>query len=400
MNIRLVRIIDYYFGIPICFFLTLINKIFPRKPLNPHQDKVRSVLFIELSEMGSTILAYSAINEVRNKYPDAQLFFLIFNRNKESVELLKIIKNENILTLRDKNFFLFLVDNIKLIFKFARLKIDIAYDLELFSRYSVILTYLSGARTRVGFHRYTAEGLYRGNLLTHNVYYNTHVHMVHNFLALIQASFEDPKNVPMLKRAKAGGALIRLPEFQFDENLLSKYENLIFNKSKKTLIINPNVGSTLPIRGWGTENFAKVVHQVISLLDLNVIIVGLSEAAKDAQYILNQVGHRPNIVDLTGKTKNIYELIHVIQSGDIFLTNDSGPAHFASLTKSHILVLFGPETPDLYGPISSKSIPLYSHYLCSPCLTARNHRNTICRDNQCLQAITPERVVGEIKQLV
>ena len=120
----------------------------------------------------------------------------------------------------------------------------------------------------------------------------------------------------------------------------------------------------------------------------------------DAHYIKDYAHNSPNIIDLTGKTKNIYELIHVIQTGDIFLTNDSGPAHFASLTDAITLTLFGPEIPDLYGPLSKHGISLYSHFLCSPCLTARNHRHTICRDNKCLQAITPEEVIGHIKKLI
>lgn len=398
MNIKLVRIIDYYVGIPICLFLTLINALLPRKKLKP-EDKIKRILFIELSEMGSTILAYSAIKEIRRRYPTAQLFFLIFERNKESVEILKIIDKKNILTIRANHPGSFLIDNIRLLSTFFSLRFDITYDLELFSRYSGILTFLSGARARIGFHRHTAEGLYRGDLLTHKVYYNTHVHMVHNFLALIHSTFEDIKNIPMLKRPRTNDSAISLPQFEFDSPLLSRFQSLI-NANSKTLIVNPNAGNTLPIRNWGIENFAEVIQKTISILNLNVIIVGLPEASRDAQYIKNYTHNSPNIIDLTGKTKNIHELIHVIQIGDIFLTNDSGPAHFASLTDTPVLTLFGPETPDLYGPISKKSIPLYSHFLCSPCLTARNHRNTLCQDNKCLQAITPEEVFGHINLIL
>ena len=40
--------------------------------------------------------------------------------------------------------------------------IDTVIDLELFSRFTALLTGLSGADRRVGFHRFHNEGLYRG----------------------------------------------------------------------------------------------------------------------------------------------------------------------------------------------------------------------------------------------
>lgn len=397
MKLGFVRVLDYYVGIFVCLILTIANKFIAlwRKPFQLG-EKVEKVLFIELSEMGSTVLAYSAMDSFHKKLPRASLFFLIFQKNKESVELLKIIPKENILTIREDNLLVFFIDNIKLLVKFCSLKFDVVYDLELFSRYSAILTYLSGARSRIGFHKHTAEGLYRGNLLTHKVYYNTHVHMVYNFFALIHSIFKDASQIPIVKESKNNYS-VRLPEFEFSEQLLFKFKNLL-SEDRKTIIVNPHAGSLLPIRSWGIENFSRVIDKVVGLYDPNIVIVGLKEASKDAKHILNYVQNNRNIVDLTGKTRNLYELIHVIQIGDVFLTNDSGPGHFASLTDTPTIVLYGPETPDLYGPLSQKSIPMYKQFLCSPCLTARNHRNTKCINNKCLQAIKPEEVIERIKE--
>ena len=40
---------------------------------------------------------------------------------------------------------------------------------------------------------------------------------------------------------------------------------------------------------------------------------------------------------------------------ELLIGNDSGPAHFAALTDISILTLYGPETPALYGPLSSRA---------------------------------------------
>ncbi len=46
-----------------------------------------------------------------------------------------------------------------------KIHIDTVLDCELFSRVSAILSYLTGARRRVGFERHTQEGLYRGSFI-------------------------------------------------------------------------------------------------------------------------------------------------------------------------------------------------------------------------------------------
>ena len=78
------------------------------------------------------------------------------------------------------------------------------------------------------------------------------------------------------------------------------------------------------------------------------------------------------------------------------LTNDSGPGHFSSVTGLRTFVLYGPETPLLYGSLGN-STPIYAGLACSPCVSAANHRKTPCRDNVCLQVITPETVLEQLR---
>ena len=53
--------------------------------------------------------------------------------------------------------------------KIRRLGIDATVDMEFFARAPAVLAFLTGARRRVGLHRFTTEGPYRGDLLTHRV---------------------------------------------------------------------------------------------------------------------------------------------------------------------------------------------------------------------------------------
>jgi len=73
------------------------------------------------------------------------------------------------------------------------------------------------------------------------------------------------------------------------------------------------------------------------------------------------------------------------------VTNDSGPGHFAAVTDMPTFVIFGPETPALYGSLG-KTTPIFAGLACSPCVSASNHRKTACKDNVCLQVIQPLQV--------
>ena len=79
---------------------------------------------------------------------------------------------------------------------------------------------------------------------------------------------------------------------------------------------------------------------------------------------------------------------------EILVTNDSGPAHFAALTAVDVVALFGPETPLLYSAPGPRSHPVWAGIACSPCVNAFNNRQTSCRDNVCMKAITVDQVHG------
>ena len=78
------------------------------------------------------------------------------------------------------------------------------------------------------------------------------------------------------------------------------------------------------------------------------------------------------------------------------VTNDSGPGHFSAITTLKTFVIFGPETPALYGSLGN-STAIYAGLACSPCVSASNHRKTPCLDNVCLKVLTPARVYDVIK---
>jgi len=77
---------------------------------------------------------------------------------------------------------------------------------------------------------------------------------------------------------------------------------------------------------------------------------------------------------------------------DVLVTNDSGPAHFATLTDIQVITLFGPETPKLFGAQTPNTHIIWKNIPCSPCISAYNNRQSACKDNICMQRISVNEV--------
>lgn len=403
MTLSFMHRIDSWVGIPACFLLSLWHALLGRR--SPSISKpIRRVLFIELSEMGSAILAYPAIQKIKTDNSNADLFFLIFAKNRESVDLLEIIPFENVICIRDTHFWIFAWDSLKALQRIRRLKMDIVIDLELFSRFTSLFSYACGASRRLGFHNFSAEGLYRGNWITHPVFYNPHYHMSQNFLAMAHAAQKTSPEHPAPKQHIPRDT-IRLPRPNPGEKNLQLVKERLRHQGfpdepGPVFICNPDPGKLLPLRGWPLHHFIRLITGLLRENAQSVVLImGLASSAPQARHIIDGVKNA-RCIDFTGQTSNLREMLALFSFGDILIGNDSGPAHIASLTDIRSLTLFGPETPALYGPLGNKSEVLYANFACSPCFSAANHRGSLCQNNRCLQAIAPETVQKHLSTLL
>ncbi len=391
------QIVDYWVGVPICFLLSVFNFFIVLFSNKNKTIEAKKILFIELSEMGSSIIAYSSLKKVTKKYGVENVYFLIFSKNRESVDLLDIIPKENVLVLSDKSFLSLTLDTLKSLFKFRRLGINTVIDMELFSRFTNIISFLSGASIRIGFSNYTSEGLYRGSLLTHPVKYNPHQHMVYNFLSLVEVLDSSELELPLIKtdftKEDLSFLKVDLTEEIKEIKLKLKSKCSLDLDNNNIIVLNPDPGDVLPIRGWGKENFLELSKKILlNYPNVIILVMGLKSSKPYATFLEKNLD-KNKFIDFCGETKNLKELLALLKLSSLFITNDSGPAHIASLINMETVVFFGPETPSLYSPLSSNSTSFYKKLSCSPCLSAGNHRYTTCKRSKCLEAIKVDEVM-------
>jgi ADP-heptose:LPS heptosyltransferase len=403
MNVDTMRKVDYFAGVPLCFAGTLARKgislFLPRRT----DERPKNILLIELSEMGSTILADPAMRLLQRDL-DANLFFAIFKKNRPSLELLGTVPRENVFTIDDGSLLRLASDALAFLSWTRRNRIDTVIDMELFSRFTALLTGFSGARRTVGFHAFRNEGLYRGDLLTHKVAYNPHLHMSKNFLALANALKARPDERPMSKTFISDNE-ISLPKAVINEPARDAIRRKIkdvcpeFEPGRDRIVLfNTNASDLLPIRRWPREYYISLARSVLAQYpDVIILLTGANSDRAWIDAIHAGVGSG-RCVSFAGRT-SLAELPALYSVSLFMLSNDSGPPHFASVTDMPVFVFFGPETPKLYCPLGNAT-PIYSGLACSPCVSAANHRSTVCRDNVCLQVITPERVFGMLTPLL
>jgi ADP-heptose:LPS heptosyltransferase len=390
---RVLQSLDRRIGAPVCFALTLWRRITGGFRPPAADAPLRSILFLKLAEQGSTVLAHEAVRTAVARVGRENVYFLVFEENRFIVDLLGLVPAENVLTIRTRSASAMAVSGLQRLAEIRRRRFDACIDMEFFARFSAGMAYLTGARRRVGFHAYFGEGPYRGDLLTHRVLYNSHLHTSRTFTSLVLALDLPPADLPTFPAEVPPSP--PLPPFQPAADEQAEARRIVASlgvpEGGRLILLNANASDLLPLRKWAAKNYVEVARRLLE--EFPGIYIGFTGAPDEAPGIgelVREVGS-PRCVCLAGRT-TLRQLLVIYGLAEVLVTNDSGPAHFASLTPIDTVALFGPETPLLFAAPGPRSHPLWAGLACSPCVNAFNNRQTACRDNVCMKSITPSQV--------
>ena len=396
MNVSFLQRVDRYVGVPLCFCLTVARKIFGRQP-PPGPALARRILFVKLAEQGSTVLAVPAIRRAIELAGRENVYFVVFEDNRFILDLLELIPEQNVITIRAQGFLRMGASAWRAIRRLQQLKLDAVVDMEFFSRGSAAIAFLSGAKARVGFHAFFGGGPYRGDLMTHRLSYNSRLHTTTTFRVLVEALNHDPAQLPVLDFAPPDTAF-DMPAFVPKPGETESVEMMLPRSNGRRMpiiLLNPNASDLLPLRQWPREQYSQLAHRLLAELpEIQIVFTGAPEEAIEIGALVGQI-NSARCVCLAGKT-TLRQLMVLYTLSEVLVTNDSGPAHFATLTPIHTVTLFGPETPALFGAPTSRNLPLWAGLSCSPCVNAYNNRQSTCRDNRCMKQITVNQVFDEV----
>lgn len=389
------RLLDRWIGVPLCFSLTGLRRI--RRAFVPTQREGRPqrIAFVLLTEGGSMVLADPAVRALAGDQGD-NAFFVTFAHNKAALAVAGTVPDERIFAFRVNGSLALLGDALRWRRWLRDNRIDTLVDFELFSGLSAALCALSGVRRRAGFH--AAGGglaLYRGDLYSHKSAYDAARHISLNYLAIAGA---------LLGRiTSAGNALPPAPQRVIQDEEADAADALLAqllpqHGAKRLLLVNPNASEFLPQRRWPVSHFISFVSRMLERhADLDIVLIGGPGDVATTSAIAAAVAE-PRCADAAGRLP-LAALPALYARAAALLSNDSGPAHFASVVDLPVVVMFGPETPSLYRPLGRATV-LSANLPCSPCVNVTNQRKTDCRDNRCMREIAVSSVIAAVESVL
>ncbi|MCE5278608.1 MAG: glycosyltransferase family 9 protein [Planctomycetaceae bacterium] len=394
MKILTIRLIDAWLGLPACLVLTLVRQVRDLFSRFRPAIKPERIAFLKLAEQGAVVVAWPSIHRAVELVGRQNVYFVTFEQSRTIVECLDEIPPSNIITISTGNLREMIKSGLSALKNLRHLGVDTIVDMEFFSCVSASFAYLSGARRRAGLHRSGGVGPRRGNLMTRPVPYSGQLHTWQLFRIILEAAVTDGLCVDPQQAAQ--WPTPQMPRFSpLPQEIATMQARLSPGARKRPVVLlNPNCSDLLISRQWPQTRYAELARQILACFeDVTVAMTGGREESADVEELVRQVGS-DRCISLAGKT-TFRELMTAYCLGEVLITNDSGPSHFAALTALDVITLFGPETPQRWSSLGAGGHVIWAKEWCSPCINPLNGRRSRCRDNICMQHISVDEVFQE-----
>src|SRR5258705_10448167 len=172
----------------------------------------------------------------------------------------------NVITIGKESLFGLATGALRAVLQVRKIGIDAVVDLEFLTRFSAMLTFLTGAKSRVGFHTFFGDGPYRGDLMTHRLLYNPHLHTSQMFEAMVEALTRDPAMLPTFDfKPPATQPFAKFNPAQGEAaevDALLRRENPAVG-SAPLILLNPNASDLLPLRRWPPMRYVELSRRLL-----------------------------------------------------------------------------------------------------------------------------------------
>ena len=352
------------------------------RALQGGEREPKRVLLIKFWGIGSLQLLTPAVAAVRARRPGAEVVLLTLSSNRDCAEALGVF--DRVLTLDVSSpYWRTVFGRILRLVRDLRAEVfDEVFDFEFFTRFSAVVSMLTGASRLHGF---ASTRVWRGRLHTDVVPFNRYWHIARNFRVL--GGGENGRNV-------AAGDLEPVcfagrDERRVDELLAS----LDVGIRRPIAVLNPNAGTLSLERRWPAPRFAELAARLEAEDGIDVVLIGADSerAYTDGVAAAASSG---GVVSTAGAL-SAGMLAALLARAELVVSNDSGPMHMAAALGAPTVGLFGPETPVMYAPLGVQAVALYRPPPCSPCINVHDNKVASCiwGEPQCLVNVPVDEVL-------
>jgi len=133
-----------------------------------------------------------------------------------------------------------------------------------------------------------------------------------------------------------------------------------------------------PAKQYPAERFAAAARTLAHKWDCRIVLLGTAEDAAATTAVHNMI---PESIDLTGRT-NLGQLLAILQSAKVTLSNDSGTMHLAAAVGGAVVGVFGSTNPAWTAPLGPRAQYIVQPVFCSPCYARQCREDFACMLNQ------------------
>jgi ADP-heptose:LPS heptosyltransferase len=164
-------------------------------------------------------------------------------------------------------------------------------------------------------------------------------------------------------------------------------------RSERRPLIGIHAGAHAPARRWPAERFAVVADHLAQRFGAQIVLTGGPGEEEIAQAVAARMA-TPSLC-VVGQT-SLGGLAALIDRLDLFIANDTGPAHLADAVGTPSVTIFGPADHRRWAPLDQTRHPIVRRPVpCSPC------RYTVCPiDHRCLYWVEPDAVIEATERLL
>lgn len=328
--------------------------------------KIKKLFLIKPSALGDIVHSLPFLAAIKKTYPDCEVHWLVAKGLHTFLEGHPLIDR---LWLFDKQrwkqvFHLgrTLVELKELWQGLRRQKFDVSVDLSGLLR-SGLLTWAGGADRRLGFSDSNEGSPFFYNKMIAG---GEAIHAIDRYLKLAALLGCDTSEVVY-------------PFAPYDS-----YPPICRELPPRYAVFAPSAGKEA--NRWPAQRFGELAAR----LNIPVVIIASRAEEGVARQVVEASGNKA--LSIAGRT-NLKELVAVIEKAAFFVTNDTGPMHIAAAKNVPVFAIFGPANPVRTGPYGAIHTVIREEMDCAPC-----YRWKPCRDWQCMEKITVDRVHGEICQ--
>lgn len=306
----------------------------PRPDNQMAADEVRSILVLELWNIGDLILAMPFLAQLRRKFPDARISLLAraiaedlltgtglvdeviaadLTWNPDESAYDRTAKKTNQLwktwrALRGRNF-------------------DLAFSARQHIRELVVLA-MASARRRVGFGVGPASAILSDVIAIDD----PNRHKVDDWMKLLEPF--------------GGAATIDPPHLHVTESERAWAEGFLVGQgvAATDLVVGIHPGGSLPEKRWPLERFREVASLIATHSNLRVLS------------FIEPTGYGATLGDLPHLTSvkvTLRQLAALIEQCDLLLCNDSGPMHIAAALGVRTVAVFGSGIESWFAPVGT-----------------------------------------------